>query len=145
MPRNPGGLASIDPLRDRSAPGTARAWPLHARGRAVPLGTLSRTFLGAHPWAPHGGVVFEVDVVTGELFAWALDFELPGPIPLFFERTYNSRESADGPLGPAWHHPLNASVQETERRVMVRLPYTPCFGCPLCHVDSLLVSLTRSL
>ncbi|MEO7330857.1 MAG: DUF6531 domain-containing protein, partial [Minicystis sp.] len=57
-------------------------------------------FLTGHP----------VDVVTGEVLADALDFELPGPIPLLFERNYYSRDTADGPLGPGWHHPLNTSL-----------------------------------
>ena len=30
----------------------------------------------------------------------AVDFELPGPIPLVFERNYDSRDRYEGPLGP---------------------------------------------
>jgi len=70
-------------------------------------------FLTGHP----------VDVVSGEVLTQAVDFELPGPLPLVFERSYYSRDRADGPLGPGWHHPLNASVQEAEDgRVKVYLP-----------------------
>ena len=64
-----------------------------------------------------------VDVVSGEVLTQSVDFELPGPIPLAFERSYYSRDRADGPLGPGWHHPLNASVQEDDDgRIKVRLP-----------------------
>src|SRR5277367_204401 len=53
-----------------------------------------------------------VDVMTGRVHADAVDFELPGPIPLVFERNYDSRDRYEGPLGPAWHHPLDVSVNE---------------------------------
>ncbi len=73
-------------------------------------------FLTGHP----------VDVMTGRLLTNAVDFELPGPIPIVFERTYDSRDRYEGPLGPAWHHPLDASVDVIEGRrygaVRVRLP-----------------------
>jgi RHS repeat-associated protein len=69
-------------------------------------------FLTGHP----------VDVVSGQLLTNAVDFELPGPIPLVFERMYYSRSRYEGPLGPAWHHPLDASVNEERRRTVVRLP-----------------------
>ena len=67
-----------------------------------------------------------VDVMTGRLLTNAVDFELPGPIPIVFERMYDSRDRYEGPLGPAWHHPLDVSVhEETKRgtvRIKVRLP-----------------------
>ena len=67
-----------------------------------------------------------VDVMTGRLLTNAVDFELPGPIPLVFERMYDSRDRYEGPLGPAWHHPLDASVDVAEGRrrkaIKVRLP-----------------------
>ncbi|MEO7329300.1 MAG: RHS repeat-associated core domain-containing protein [Minicystis sp.] len=63
-----------------------------------------------------------VDVVSGEVLTHSVDFELPGPIPIVFERLYYSRDRYEGPLGPAWHHPLDASVHETGQRVKVRLP-----------------------
>jgi RHS repeat-associated protein len=69
-------------------------------------------FLTGHP----------VDVMSGEVLTSAVDFELPGPLPLVFERLYSSRERAEGPLGPGWHHPLNASVHENDHEVRVRLP-----------------------
>ena len=69
-------------------------------------------FLTGHP----------VDVDERPLLTDAVDFELPGPIPLVFERRYYSRSRYEGPLGPAWHHPLDASVNEEKRRTVVRLP-----------------------
>src|SRR5262249_28039151 len=38
-----------------------------------------------------------VDVMTGRVLANAVDFELPGPIPLVFERNYDSRDRYDAP------------------------------------------------
>jgi RHS repeat-associated protein len=69
-------------------------------------------FLTGHP----------VDVMSGEVLTEALDFELPGPLPLVFERNYASRDRGEGPLGPAWHHPLECAVHETSRGLLVRLP-----------------------
>jgi RHS repeat-associated protein len=66
-----------------------------------------------------------VDVMTGRVLANTVDFELPGPIPIVFERNYDSRDRYEGPLGPAWHHPLDASVNETHELrplLAVRLP-----------------------
>ena len=72
-------------------------------------------FLTGHP----------VDVMSGRVLADAVDFELPGPIPLVFERNYDSRDRYEGPLGPAWHHPLDVSVNEFHKfqpLLEVRLP-----------------------
>ncbi len=69
-------------------------------------------FLTGHP----------VDVMSGEVLADALDFELPGPIPLVFERGYYSRSLYDGPLGPGWTHPLDVSLSEGKTGVLLRLP-----------------------
>lgn len=63
-----------------------------------------------------------VDVMTGEVLTEAVDFELPGPIPLRFERNYYSRDTYAGPLGQGWHHPLDAHVVEDDIEVFVRLP-----------------------
>lgn len=68
-------------------------------------------FLTGHP----------VDVMTGEVIADAVDFTLPGPITLRFERNYYSRCRREGPLGAAWHHPLDAAVEVSDHRVTVRL------------------------
>ena len=51
-------------------------------------------FLTGHP----------VDVVTGQVFTDRVDFQIKGPIPFRFERTYTSASTYAGPLGYGWHH-----------------------------------------
>jgi RHS repeat-associated protein len=52
-----------------------------------------------------------VDVATGRMFTTAIDWELPGPMPLVFERQYCSVVSdRDGALGFGWNHALDQSV-----------------------------------
>ncbi len=69
-------------------------------------------FLTGHP----------VDVVTGELIAEAVDAELPGLVPLVFERNYRSRETEDQSLGPGWYHFFDAYVDEGITTTTIRLP-----------------------
>lgn len=58
-------------------------------------------FLTGHP----------VDVATGRLLTDAIDFELPGPLPLVFERNYDSSLCfRDSPLGHGWSHSLDQAV-----------------------------------
>lgn len=68
-------------------------------------------FLTGHP----------VDVMSGEVLSDAIDFELPGPIPIRFERSYWSRSERGGALGPGWTHPLDASIDERNLDVAVVL------------------------
>jgi len=52
-----------------------------------------------------------VDVATGRVFTSALDFTLPGPLPLVFERShFSSWAQRSGPLGPGWSHSLDQAV-----------------------------------
>lgn len=52
-----------------------------------------------------------VDVATGRVFTDNIDFELPGPLPLVFERVYSSSLSwRNGPLGYGWSHSLDQQV-----------------------------------
>ncbi|MBS0026929.1 DUF6531 domain-containing protein [Chitinophaga sp. 22321] len=51
-----------------------------------------------------------VDAASGRVFAANIDFELPGPIPLVWERTYYSDAVVPGPLGYNWHHSYNMSL-----------------------------------
>ncbi|ATB35060.1 hypothetical protein CYFUS_000472 [Cystobacter fuscus] len=52
-----------------------------------------------------------VDVATGRVFTDHIDFELPGPLPLVFERVYSSSLSwRNGSLGYGWSHSLDQSV-----------------------------------
>lgn len=62
-----------------------------------------------------------VDVMSGELIADAVDFELPGMIPIRWERNYRSRQTHEGALGPGWCHPLEESIEETPERLVLRL------------------------
>jgi RHS repeat-associated protein len=55
-----------------------------------------------------------VDVMTGELIAEAVDFEIPGLIPVVWERNYRSRQTREGALGPGWSHPFDELVEEAE-------------------------------
>lgn len=60
-----------------------------------------------------------VDVATGKVVTEAMDWELPGPIPLRFVRNYASswgeRESS---VGKGWSHSLELAVWEEEGRVV---------------------------
>jgi YD repeat-containing protein len=73
--------------------------------KAKPGGWLEKVicFLTGHP----------VDVMTGELIADAVDFEIPGLIPIRWERNYRSRQTREGALGPGWTHPFDELVEET--------------------------------
>lgn len=51
-----------------------------------------------------------VDAATGRVYHTNVDFELPGPIPLVWERTYYSDAWVDGPLGFGWHHSYNIGI-----------------------------------
>lgn len=81
--------------------------------RIKPGSRLSKLFcfLTGHP----------VDVMTGAVLTDAVDFELPGALPLVFERNYCSREPHGGALGQGWSHSLEAALFEEEGRVVVQL------------------------
>lgn len=51
-----------------------------------------------------------VDVASGAVLAEAVDFTLPGPIPLAWERTWFSTSSYQGPLGYGWSHTYDWSI-----------------------------------
>lgn len=62
-----------------------------------------------------------VDVASGRMFTSATDWQLPGPIPLVFERIYSSAVSdRSGSLGFGWNHPLEQSVWVERGRVVYR-------------------------
>ncbi len=56
-----------------------------------------------------------VDVMTGELLAEAVDFDLPGLLPIVWERNYRSRETEEGALGAGWFHPFEESLEDRGR------------------------------
>ncbi|MBV8522354.1 MAG: PAAR domain-containing protein, partial [Acetobacteraceae bacterium] len=59
-----------------------------------------------------------VDVATGELFTEELDFEIAGPLPFTWRRTYissSTRGAANGgPLGESWHHSFDMALLQLE-------------------------------
>lgn len=62
-----------------------------------------------------------VDVVTGRMMTDTVDWELPGPIPLKFERNYSSSMSwRDSVLGHGWSHSLDLAVWEEQGQVVYR-------------------------
>jgi RHS repeat-associated protein len=72
----------------------------------------ARCFFTGHP----------VDVATGCVVTDALDFELPGDLPLVFRRAYSSGwASRLGPLGSGWSHSLDRALWFEPDGVVVRL------------------------
>ncbi len=53
-----------------------------------------------------------VDIATGKVFTEHVDFELPGPLPLRWERVWYSVSAYQGPLGHGWHHGYDLHVRE---------------------------------
>lgn len=61
-----------------------------------------------------------VNVATGGVSTSAVDFELPGPIPLRLERDYDTNWfDRDGPLGHGWSHTLDGRVWLEPGKVVV--------------------------
>jgi RHS repeat-associated protein len=66
-------------------------------------------FLTGHP----------VDVATGRVLTSAVDFALPGALPLRLERHYSSAwANRSGPLGPGWSHSLDQAVWAERGRLV---------------------------
>ena len=62
-----------------------------------------------------------VDVATGKVFTESVDFGLPGPLPLKWERVYYSTSTYNGPLGYGWHHSYDMALLEDEGAVAIRM------------------------
>lgn len=64
-----------------------------------------------------------VEIATGKVFTDLVDFELPGPIPLRWERTWYSVSSYQGSLGHGWHHQYDLSLhyRAEEGNLMLRM------------------------
>ncbi len=60
-----------------------------------------------------------VDAATGRTYQTNTDFELPGPIPLMWSRTYYSDAEVNGPLGYNWHHSYNIGIRNLNDEVFV--------------------------
>ncbi|PPK88770.1 RHS repeat-associated protein [Neolewinella xylanilytica] len=63
-----------------------------------------------------------VDVGTGKVFTDRVDFELPGPIPLVWERIWYSTSGHAGALGHGWHHNYDLELSREEETLELRLP-----------------------
>jgi RHS repeat-associated protein len=63
-----------------------------------------------------------VDVISGYLYTETVDFEFPGPIPLRWERLWNSTSVHAGSLGHGWHHSYELAlvVEELEGYAALR-------------------------
>ncbi len=57
-----------------------------------------------------------VDVADGKLFTDWVDFELAGPLPIEWERTYYSASSYQGPIGTGWHHSYDICIEDDRER-----------------------------
>ncbi|NUP11308.1 MAG: glycohydrolase toxin TNT-related protein, partial [Polyangiaceae bacterium] len=63
-----------------------------------------------------------VDLVTGAVVDEAVDFELPGRIPLVFKRFYASARFRDraATMGPGWHHSFEQDVTVGPKAITLR-------------------------
>ncbi len=61
-----------------------------------------------------------VDVATGKVFTEMTDFELGGPLPLAWERTWYSTSTYRGPLGHGWHHAFDVALHVTGEVLLLR-------------------------
>ncbi|NUQ73226.1 MAG: RHS domain-containing protein [Polyangiaceae bacterium] len=114
-PVNVGGPEAVDWFAAVTR-GIRTKWFSNALHKVLKAGKDSKLsklicFLTGHP----------VDVISGQVLTDAVDFDLPGPLPLRFERNYYSRDTYSGPMGRGWHHPLDAHVVEDDIEVHVRL------------------------
>jgi RHS repeat-associated protein len=76
-----------------------------------------------------------VDVATGKMFTDHIDFELPGPLPLVWERTWYSTSVYDGPLGHGWHHSYDVKLCEMDNAVAVRLADGRSIAFPVLDIN----------
>lgn len=84
---------------------------LHALMKAEPGSWRSKIicFFTGHP----------VDVVSGFVMTGHVDYELPGPIPFKFERTYYSCSKYNGPLGHRWAHSYDQFLRLEKDRIVL--------------------------
>lgn len=62
-----------------------------------------------------------VDIASGKVFTDCVDFDVPGSVPLVWERTWDSASTYAGPLGHGWHHAYDLALIADERVIAVRL------------------------
>ena len=81
--------------------------------RARNIAHKSACFLTGHP----------VNVANGCVLTDGVDFELPGPLPVRFERNYNSNWfDRDSPLGFGWAHSLDQKLWLEPHAVVYQTP-----------------------
>ena len=62
-----------------------------------------------------------VDVATGKVFTEAFDFDLPGPIPMIWERTWFSTSEYRGPLGHGWHYSYDIALSFDDKKEAIAM------------------------
>jgi RHS repeat-associated protein len=73
------------------------------------------------PQSKCGRVGEPVDVATGKVINEGTDFELAGPLPLVWSRTWYSTSTHDGALGRGWHHAYDEEIFADDEVVIIRL------------------------
>ncbi len=108
-----GGL--VAKIRQAGVIARLRAWLAGRLPNKARLRTMidrASCFLTGHP----------VDVITGRVLTDAVEFELPGPIPLRFERNYDSAWSGrESPLGFGWSHSLDQAAWTEPGQLVIRV------------------------
>jgi hypothetical protein len=61
-----------------------------------------------------------VDVANGRISTEQTDFEIAGPLPLVWERTWYSTSTYRGPLGHGWHHAYDVALHVTDMVLLLR-------------------------
>jgi RHS repeat-associated protein len=80
-----------------------------ANDRIRGIFTKAACFLTGHP----------VDVATGRVLTDHVDWQLPGPLPLKFERSYSSAfANRGGPLGHGWSHSLDQALWSERGKIV---------------------------
>ncbi|BAV08841.1 RHS repeat-associated core domain-containing protein [Filimonas lacunae] len=93
--------------------GLGKMWKkARGKGKAKAPETKNPHLGEGHPKEKKICLTDPVDVVTGEVFSSNVDFELPGPIPFTWTRTYYSNAECEGPLGYNWHHSYNMGIYD---------------------------------
>ena len=68
-----------------------------------------------HRVCTRGGTI---SMVSGEGLLEQVDFELPGPLPLVWSRTYRTSHAKDTGLGPGWSAPYFARLCVSAKQIM---------------------------
>ncbi|WP_437649395.1 DUF6531 domain-containing protein [Sorangium sp. So ce362] len=90
-------------------------------GRRGQRGRRGQERAGSNRYPECGTVSHPIDVVTGRVFTHAIPIcDLPGPLPLVWERSYSSAMAdRDAGLGHGWGHSLGWELEVRSHRVRV--------------------------